>query len=140
MKNTITNIKKMYGQDTNVKIYYAHSKKIYGTSQEIEELKFIKEKFPSSIVLCPNNTIGELSDFQDYLHVVDCCNKIIASEVEGHIGKGVFCEIARGFGNSTPVYVLRKQANKFYLLIVTGIEVINESDWKNQYGKLIVKN
>jgi hypothetical protein len=139
MNSTLINIKKMYRRATTHKIYYAHSKRIYGTSNESEELKYIKEKFSNASIICPHTTMGELADFNDYLHVVDCCDRIIASEVEGCIGKGVFCEIARGFGNSTPVYVLRKRDNKFYLEIVTGIEVINENDWKNRYAKLIIK-
>jgi hypothetical protein len=126
--------------ETKFKIYYAHFKKIYGTSSETEELKFIKEKYPNSYVFCPNTTIGELNDFQDYLHVVDCCSKIIVSEVEAHIGKGVFCEIARGFGNGSQIYVLRNLGNKYSLAQVTGIEMVNQSDWKNKFGKLIVKN
>lgn len=125
--------------ETKRKIYYAHSKKIYGTSKETAELKFIKEKFPDAHILCPHTTIGELADFNDYLHVVDCCTLLIASEVEGYIGKGVFCEISRGFGNGTIVNVLRKQDNKYSLNQVTGIEMFNQADWKNKFGKIIIK-
>lgn len=139
MNTTITNIKKNYGLDTNIRIYYSHSMIIYGKTCEKEELKFIKEKFPASNIICPNNTVGKLNDFKDYLHVVDCCDTIIASEVAGFIGKGVFCEIARGFGNGTQVYALRKQVNKYSLCQVIGIEIVNQSDWKNKFGKIIVK-
>jgi hypothetical protein len=119
------------------RIYYAHSKKIYGTPNETEELKYIKEKFPYAKVICPHTTVGELKDFQDYLHIVDCYNTIIASEVKGFISRGVFSEIARGFSNGIQVYVLRKQANKHILYQVIGIEIHNQSDWVYRFGKII---
>ena len=124
---------------TNNKIYYAHSKRIYGTPQEAKELEFLIMIFPKANIICPHNTIGELNDFKDYLYVVDCCNKIITSEIDGFIGRGVFCEIARAFGNGTQVSVLRKQNNQYSLSQVIGIEIINQNAWKNNYGKLIVK-
>ena len=139
MNSTLINIKKINGMETIIKIYYAHSKLIYGTSNETEELEFIKEKFPKANIICPHTTVNELTDFQDYLHVVDCCTLLIASEVEGYIGKGIFCEISRAFGNGTQVSVLRKQNNQYSLSQVIGIEIINQNAWKNNYGKLIVK-
>lgn len=121
------------------RIYYAHSKRIYGTPNETEELKYIKEKFPNANVICPHNSIGELSDFEDYLHVVDCCSKVVVSEIDEYVSKGVFSEIARGFSNNTPVFVLRMIDGILTLFDVVGIEIINQNDWKNKYGKIIIK-
>lgn len=123
----------------NDKIYFAHSKMIYGTQQEVEEFEFIKEKFPKASIICPHKTVGELNDSKDYLYIVDCCNSVIVSEFNGFVGFGVFVEIARALSNYTSVSVLRKRADEFYLLKVTGLEIINQNDLKNKYGKLIVK-
>jgi hypothetical protein len=124
--------------NTNINIYYAHSKIIYGTQQELEEFEFLKKSFPKANIICPHNTVGELRDSKDYLYIVDCCNKVIVSERNSFIGLGVFVEVARALSNNTSVFVLRRQANEFYLLKVSGIEIINESNWKYNYGKLIV--
>ena len=123
----------------NDKIYFAYSKMIYGTQQEVEEFEFLKKKFTEATIICPHKTVGDINDSKDYLFVVDCCNIVIASEFNGYVGFGVFAEIARALSNCTSVSVLRKRADEFYLLKVTGIEIINQNDWKNKYGKLIVK-
>jgi hypothetical protein len=120
-------------------IYFGHSKNTYGTSQELQELEFLKKIFPKTNIICPNTTVGELSDFKDYLHIVDCCTLFIASEVEGSVGKGLFCEIGRAFSINIPVFVLRKSADDFYLLPVIGIETKEPNYWKEKYVKLIVK-
>jgi hypothetical protein len=124
----------------NDKIYFAHSKFIYGTQQEVDEFEFLTKKYPNANFICPHNTVGALNDYKDYLYIVDCCNYVIASEFNGYVGFGVFAEIARALGNNASVSVLRKQADEFYILKVTGLEIINQSDWKNKYGKLIVKD
>jgi hypothetical protein len=120
-------------------IYYAHSKLIYGTQQEVEEYEFLKGEFPDRKIICPHITVGELKDPQDYLHIVDCCILLIASELNGFIGLGVFVEVARAFSNNAHVFVLRKHKNSFKLLQVIGIEIYNQIDWKTKYAKLIVK-
>jgi hypothetical protein len=123
----------------NNNIYYAHSKIIYGTQQELEEYGFLKKKFPKATIICPHNTVGELRDSKDYLYVVDCCSKVIVSELNGFIGLGVFAEVARALSNNTSVFVLREKSEEFCLWKVSGIEIINEGSWKNNYGTLIVK-
>jgi len=119
-------------------IYYAHCRLTYDTPKESTELEWLRIKYPRAKVICPNNSIGKLNDFKDYLHVVDCCSQLIVSEIDGYVSKGVFSEIARALGNNTPVFVLRRQ-DAFYLLKVSGIEIVNEGSWKNIYGKVIVK-
>jgi|ERR1035437_213229 hypothetical protein len=128
----------MKPHQSELRIYYAHSKILYGTQQEIDEFGFLQNKFSKATIICPHTTVGELNDSNDYLHVVDCCNKIIASELNGFIGLGVFVEIARALSNNITAFVLRRSANGFVLLEVSGIEIVNKNDWKVKYGKIIV--
>lgn len=121
------------------KIYYAHSKKIYGTRRELKEVTFLRKIFPKRIVICPNNDVGELGCFNDYLKIVDDCRIVAASEVDGYIGRGVFHEIARGISNESQIYVIREQENALSLKEVIGIEFVNRRDYVLKYGKLIVK-
>ena len=120
-------------------IFYAHNKTIYGTQQELEEVDFLKNKFHTSNVICPHFTVGELNDPKDYLHIVDCCQKTIVSEINGHIGLAEFVEVARAFSNSSPVLALRKRDTEFNLSEVIGIEIVNRADCKNKYAKIIIK-
>ena len=122
------------------KIYFAHSLQVYNTPKEESELKIIKKKFPEATVICPNKDLGELSDFKEYLKIVDNCNMVIASEVDGYVGKGVLCEVARGFSNGMRVKVIREKGGKLILFDVVGFEIENVSDWRYRYAKLIVEN
>ena len=63
-----------------MKIYYAHSKKIYDTKVEKKQLKYLKNRFKEYNVICPNNDIGELGSIQPYLDVVSQCEMLICSE------------------------------------------------------------
>ena len=123
-----------------MRIFYAHSKQIYETNQEEKEREFLKREFPKFTIICPNNDIGELNDFRKYLEIVDRCYMVIASEIDDHVGKGVFSEIARAFSNNAYVGVIREKDNDFSLSEVIGIQIINDRDWKIKYAKLIITN
>jgi len=124
--------------ERKVQIYYGHSKKIYDTLREHQERDFIIQTYPKASGICPNKDLGELSDFKKYLKIVDKCNMVIVSELEGYVGKGVLCEIARAFSNGMHVKVIREKGGKLFLFDVAGFEIENESDWKYRYAKLIV--
>ena len=96
---------------TNIecKIYYAHSKQIYGTTREAEELEFIERQHQDAIVINPRD-LGELKSYRKYLKIVSKCNLVVVSEYNGFIGKGVLAEIARAFSNDIPVKVIRAVA------------------------------
>lgn len=122
-----------------LRIYFAHSKLSYGSSKEKEELQFLRKTFIKSTIIDPNSDVGELRNFNEYLKIVDSCSQVVVSEYKECVGRGVFSEIARGFANGTPISVLRKQANKYILFQVIGIEIVNQIDWKRMFGNLIVK-
>ena len=41
----------------NIRVYYAHSKRTYGSEKEQNEYLFLKSIYPKTI--CPNKDIGE---------------------------------------------------------------------------------
>jgi len=117
------------------KIYYAHSKIIYGSKREVKERKFLEKKF---IVLCPNRDIGEKGFMEPYLQAIKGCSKVICSEYSGYIGRGVFEEVKSALEDNKPVLCLRLKKSKFNLIEVINVEIVDECDWKFQYGKLIL--
>jgi len=115
-----------------MKIYYAHSKKIYNTEQEEKEFKMIQERFPDSEVICPNKHIGELGSIEPYLKIIDTCDSIACSEFKKLVGRGVAIEVAHAKHLVKPVYNLSKEFKE-----VEGIVVINGGrDWV-EFAKLI---
>ena len=121
-------IKKMNKTKMKAKILFAHSMQVYNTPQEESELVFIKATYPTASITCPNHDIGELSDYKDYLKIVDACTMVVASEVDGYVGKGVLCEVARGFSNGMQVRLIREKAGNFVLCDVIGFKMENGAD------------
>ena len=77
------------------KAYYAHSKRIYGTKREAEEMAYISSVF-GGIVICPNNHLGGRKSMRSYLAWVSIADAVFVSESMNKIGKGVYeeCETA----------------------------------------------
>jgi hypothetical protein len=61
------------------KVYFAHSKKKYNTSEEAEELAFIKKHFDGKVI-CPYNDLGELGDIERYLEVIKSVDCVYVTE------------------------------------------------------------
>jgi hypothetical protein len=120
------------------KIYYAHSKLIYGTSREAEELGYIKRKYPRATIINPAG-LKDLTKIKEFLKIVGKCNLVVVSEYSGFIGKGALVEIARAFSNDIPVKVIRTVADTMTLSAVSGFEIINAHDWKIRYALLNLK-
>lgn len=121
------------------KIYFGHSKLIYGTAREAEELEFIESQYPDAEIINPALLI-DITEMKKFLKIVSKCTLVVASEFEGYVGKGVFAEISIAFARAIRVQVLRKSEQGYSQYPVTGIQVINEHDWKSKYAKLIVNN
>lgn len=118
-------------------VYYAHSKQFYDSVREINEYAFLYDYYSPQKVINPAHL--NLKGMGKYLELVSQCNTLVASEYEDHIGKGVFLEICQAFVSGIPVKVIRRVENKYELFEVTGIQVINENDWKVKYAKIITK-
>jgi len=116
-----------------VKIYYAHSKLIYDTPREKQELKWLKKKF---IVVDPNKDLSELGSMEPYIKKMFECNMVICSEYKKHVGKGVYEEVYHAITNGVKAKVLRKFLGRFVLKEVTGLQIIDGTDWKVGYAKV----
>jgi hypothetical protein len=113
-------------------IYYAHSKQIYNTQREKDELAKIAKLFPGYEIICPNRDIGE-SSMEPYLKAVLGCDIVVFSEYKKHIGKGVYGELEVALHAERPVFLLYgKRA-----LSITGIERVDPNDWIIRYGRVI---
>jgi hypothetical protein len=121
-------------------IYYAHSKKIYDTPREKEEMTFIAQEFPDTAIINPNTDIGERGSIKPYLKAVADCDIVVCSEFAGHVGKGVYDEVFHGLGLDKEVHVLRKAGDKYFLKKVTGLDLADAYDWKVKYGKVVTEN
>ena len=117
-----------------MRVYYGHSKKIYGTDREKKELKLLKTMFDN--VICPNNDIGNVErGMKVYLKIVEWANLIIVSEYCGYVGYGVYYEIKTAIEHNIPVKCLRK--NKLY--DIEDLSIYDSNDWEIKYAKLKIK-
>jgi hypothetical protein len=118
--------------------YYAHSMRKYNTPIEKEEFAFIEECF-KGLVICPNKHIGDLGRIEPYLNVVESSCAVFASEYQNCIGWGVYTECTFALERKIPVYLIRKDENNQYkVLMVTGVEKkLNATPVL--YGRLVTK-
>jgi len=115
-----------------MKVYWAHSKKIYNTPEEAEILAVLEKVFDK--VVCPNRDIGEKGDIQPYLDAIDDCDAVIVSEYQDHIGKGVYDEVLHTIDNTDlEAYVLRN----WELVAIIHPAIVDPNDWAVNYGRLV---
>ena len=133
------------------KIYFAHSKKIYGLEVEEEMRAHIEQQFPLSQVICPNRDMGELGSMKPYEEKVESCNMVVCAEHNGSIGKGQFCEILTAMKKGIQVMVICKAKGKdvfwkplnftakYNYSVVIGVVTRDTNDWKVHYAQLITE-
>lgn len=115
-----------------MKVYWAHSKKIYNTPEEAEILAILEKCFDE--VVCPNRDIGEKGDIKPYLDAIDGCDVVIVSEYQDKIGRGVHDEVNYAINNcDMDVYALRNW--EFVSVIVA--KIVDPNDWAVNYGQLV---
>jgi len=73
-----------------MKIYYAHSMRKYNTEAETYEISQLSQLLPKCEIVNPN---GLVSNMDESYALVDTCDALVFTEYQGHIGKGVYCEI-----------------------------------------------
>lgn len=113
--------------------YFAHSKLDYGSTREKAAIAAAERV--GLRVFCPNNNLGETGKIENYLAVLSWCDSVFVLEHGGHVGRGVYSEVAHALQLQKPVVVLRR--GQFYA--VTGLKEIDNGDWKIRFGKLKVK-
>lgn len=114
-----------------MKVYYAHSKRIYNTSEEATMRELLEKLFDE--VICPNRDIGEKGAIGPYLEAIDRCDGLILTEFKGFIGKGVHDETTHAIETDLEVYVYRD--GEFIAPLRLVIEDVN--DWAVKYARVI---
>ncbi len=118
--------------------YYAHSKRKYNSSEEVEEMSFIQKHFRGNVV-CPNKDLGQLGKMEDFLRVVRSAVRVYVTEYFGYVGRGVFEECSLALQNNIEVFVVRKDLKgKFFVQEVKDVLETNSFNFVS-YGCLITK-
>ena len=112
-------------------IYYAHSLRIYNTEQEQLELKQIASLFPKRKILNPN---GAITDMNQAYRLINKAELVVATEHQGHLGKGVYDEICYALSKKKQVAVLRG-GRLFRVYSKHQIEVL-DIDWQIHYARV----
>jgi hypothetical protein len=102
--------------------YYAHSVYKYNTPIEQYELSLIPGKVinPNGIV---DQTKTEEEIMQDCYKLIDKCNALVFSSVDGVIGKGVADEVVYAFIRNKPIYYIHNnRLNKIKSIVIKPIE------------------
>ena len=122
-------------------VYYAHSKKIYDTQEEKDQIEFIEKVFENRIFNPKTELIwNRLLSMEPYFDAVRNSSAVVCSEYMHHIGKGVYSEIKVALENNIPVYCIQREdklENSLYSVqIVLSIETVDVNDWSIYYGRI----
>lgn len=115
-------------------IYYAHSKKSYGS---VEEQKVVARLAKRHQVINPRD-MGELGSIKPYLVKVNKSQAVAVSEYQGFIGRGVYEEVQYALYLNRPVYLVR--SDRLKAMAITGAKIYDSSDWKVHYAILVKSN
>lgn len=123
-----------------MKVYYAHSMRIYNTEREAEELEYLHKTYGEENVINPAN-LRYGNDMPAYFREISECDKVISSTYLGYIGRGVYTEIEHAQDEPLPVTVLRgSKKHGFREVNVEGVETFDRNDWSVAYGVLITED
>ena len=112
-------------------IYYAHSLRIYNTSKEQLELKQIAKLFEKRKILNPN---GAITDIFGAYRLINQAELLVATEYQGHLGKGVYDEICYALSQKKLVHVLRN-GRLFRVYSKHQLEIV-DIDWQIHYARV----
>jgi len=92
------------------KIYYAHHLWKYNTPIEEYELMLIERYFPYHSIVNPNGRIEQNRDeeiiMKDCLNIIEECDIMIFSSINGVIGRGVYDEFKKASKLGLPIYYI----------------------------------
>ena len=113
-------------------LYYAHSKRTYGTRKEKKELRLIRKQFPEYQIINPNGL--SFLGVTDYEILSECkilvrqSAIVVFSEYANHIGRGVFEELLEA---KRKKYLLREKR----FIENFNTQMVNPDDWAVRYAK-----
>ena len=118
-------------------LYYAHSKRTYGTRKEKKELKLLRKQFPGYEIINPRNLVflnyNENEIMKECRSIVRQAAVVVASEYAGHIGRGVFEELLEK--TKAKKYLLRDK--KF--IENFRVQMVDADDWTVRYARCEVE-
>jgi hypothetical protein len=103
----------------------------YNTDQEQLELKQIASFFPKRNILNPNGTI---TDMKQAYRLINKAELVVATEYQGHLGKGVYDEMCYALSQKKLVHVLRN-GRLFRVYSTHQIEIV-DIDWQIHYARV----
>lgn len=114
-------------------VYYSHSKRTYDTKEEEKALAFL-ETISDKVINPKDYTFKTMEEYVELLKTSDV---VVVTEFEGHIGKGVFEEIAAAKEHDIPFFVMKDLSGK-----MDGIkEVIRcrgkGTNWSTRYAQIV---
>ena len=117
-------------------IYYAHSMKIYDSSREDKEFKFIKDHFKDNNVVNPNGDIPWKGSMKPYFDAVEASDVVVFSEYQGYVGRGVYEEAIKALEHGIPLRCIRKDENGELIVVnINDFSTGNSGDWAIRYAK-----
>jgi hypothetical protein len=122
------------------KIYYAHHLWKYNTPIEEYELEVIKRYFSNVEIINPNGYIEQCREeaviMKDCLKVIENCNILIFSSVNGVVGRGVVDEYNKASKLGLPIYYIMNDI--LYDARGYGFELTNSGN-NRLYAIVIIK-
>ena len=117
-------------------LYYSHSRFIYGTRCEKDEIIFIKELFPGLTIINPSEI-----DFRgiEAEEVMECCYQLISkstvviiTEYKCSIGRGVYSEAIHALKKVIDVFLLKW--GELHPISEQNLIPCNTTDWAIHYA------
>jgi hypothetical protein len=123
------------------KLYFAHSKRLFGTKLENEILQVLRKFFPCTAWLIIDPSQLKFPPNEDpllyFLLVVKMCQAVVFVEYKDHVSRGVYREIEEALKNKISVYVIRKICDNYRLFRFKKMKIKHHLDFGIQYGEVI---
>jgi hypothetical protein len=103
----------------------------YNTDQERLELTQIASFFPKRKIINPN---GAITDMNQAYRLINQAELLVATEYQGHLGKGVYDEISYALSKKKLVYVLCS-GRLFRVYSTHQLELV-DIDWQVHYARV----
>ena len=117
-----------------MRIYYAHSMRIYGSDRECEEHQYLHRK--GFRVCSPRGKLNRDNWYKRAQEFIGVLDAVVFTEYRDHIGRGVTEELLYAFNIDKPVYLLRDRL--FYPVFNHNLYILG-SDWAVCYAEIVGK-
>lgn len=114
--------------------YFAHSLLDYDSEKETRAYEVLVNRFPG--LLCPNRDLRYRGMDKCY-RIIRHSAGVVVLPRNGYIGRGVYMEILEALSFGKMVYALSYEPEPMLTRVVT-VELHDPTDWKRNYGTLIL--